>query len=114
MRVVGFASCRVEERHSLRKEGVAMTKHTILSAAAAIALAASSALAADKLSKGEEHFLKEAAVDNMCEIKMSEVAQSQATDPQVKQLAQQMIQDHQQAGDQLKQLAQSKGVNVPN
>jgi len=91
-----------------------MTKRTILSAAAAIALAASSALAADKLSKGEEHFLKEAAVDNMCEIKMSEVAQSQATDPQVKQFAQQMIQDHQQAGDQLKQLAESKGVKVPN
>src|SRR5215204_2145336 len=78
-----------------------MTKRTILSAAAALALAASSALAADKLSKAEEHFLKEAAVDNMCEIKMSEFAQ-------------QMIQDHTQAGDQLKQLAKSKGVDVPN
>src|SRR5215204_2411426 len=90
-----------------------MTKRTILSAAAAMALACSSALAADKPNKAEEHFLKMAAIDNLCEIKMSEAAQSQATDAQVKQFAQQMIKDHTQASDQLKQLAQSKGVELP-
>src|SRR5438128_356884 len=92
-----------------------MFSRKMTTAAAAIALACSSTLmAADKVDKAEQHFLRGAALDNLTEIQMSEAAQSQAQDPQVKQFAQQMVQDHTQATQQLKQLAKSKDVDLPN
>ena len=74
------------------------------------------ATAGDKgqLSKGEACFLKEAALNNLMEVRMGELAQKQAQDSQVKQFAEQMVRDHQTANDQLKELARSKGVDLPN
>ncbi|HEX8522142.1 MAG TPA: DUF4142 domain-containing protein [Tepidisphaeraceae bacterium] len=57
-------------------------------------------------------FVEMAAVQNMFELKLSEAAQQQASDQQVKQFAQQMIQDHKQAGEQNKQVAQKIGAQV--
>jgi putative membrane protein len=67
-----------------------------------------------QLNQEEQTFLKHAIDGNMFEIKASEAAQQQAQDDQVKKFAQQMVQDHQQALDQLKQIAQSKGVQAPS
>ena len=67
-----------------------------------------------KLSKGEQVFLKQAAINNLMEIRSGEIAQRQAQDPQVKQIAEQMVRDHQAANDQLKELAKKKGVDLPS
>jgi len=55
-------------------------------------------------------FAKHAASDNAYEIQLAQYVDQQAKNPQVKELAQQMIQDHQQAKQQLEQIA--KGMNV--
>ena len=64
--------------------------------------------------KLDENFLKCAALDNQFEIQLSQLAQSQAQDEKVKQLAQQMVTDHTQATEKLKEVAQKKQVQVPS
>jgi len=63
--------------------------------------------------KLDQAFLKGAAIDNMFEIQLSQLAQSQGQDEKVKQFAQQMVTDHTAATEQLKQVAQKKQVQVP-
>jgi len=58
-------------------------------------------------------FLVCAAIDNQCEMQMAQLAQQKAQDPQVKQFAQRMMQDHQQAQQQLQTAAQESGVQLP-
>ena len=65
------------------------------------------------VSKTDEAFIMTAADGGMTEVQASQVAQSQAANPRVKQFASMMVTDHTKAGDQLKSLAQSKNVPVP-
>ena len=60
-----------------------------------------------------EEFVKKAAEANASEI-ASRLALDQAQDPAVKSFAQQMINDHTKAGEQLKTIANSKGHQVPD
>jgi putative membrane protein len=69
--------------------------------------------AGSKVMDLDKHFLKEACVDNMFEVKVSEIAAKNAQDEKVKQFAQMMIQDHQQANEQIKQIAQKEQVQLP-
>ena len=68
---------------------------------------------ADKLARGDRKFIEEAAQGGMAEVELGKLAQQKASIDQVKQFAKRMVDDHQKANDQLKQLASSKGVNVP-
>src|SRR5206468_3580989 len=61
----------------------------------------------------QSHFLSSTAQDSTSEIAASQIAVNKASDPRVKQFAQQMIQDHQQLNQQLTSVAQQKGVDVP-
>jgi len=63
--------------------------------------------------KLDHNFLKQAAIDNLFEIQLSQLAQKQAQDEKVKQFAQMMVTDHTQATEQLKQVAQKKQVQLP-
>jgi putative membrane protein len=66
-----------------------------------------------QLSREDRDFLEKAAHAGHTEVEGSKLALTKATTPQVKQFAQQMVDDHTKAGDELKQLAESKGVKVP-
>ena len=59
-------------------------------------------------------FLVCAAIDNQCEIQLAQLAQTKAQDQKVKDIAQKMVQDHQQAEQQLRQAAQESGVTLPS
>jgi putative membrane protein len=59
-----------------------------------------------------KEFAMRAAAGNLFEIRLSELAQQKAQSQEVKQLAQQLKQDHQRAQDQLKQAAQQAGANI--
>ncbi len=61
-----------------------------------------------------DQFVRKAAIDNQAEIALSQLAVQRAQDPQVKQFAQQMVDQHKQAGDQLKQIASASGLQVPD
>lgn len=65
-----------------------------------------------KMSATDSKFIKEAAVGGMEEVTLGQLAAQKATDPDVKNFGQKMVDDHSKANDQLKQLATQKGVTV--
>ena len=82
----------------------------------------SSALAQDNMSMNsnmmmmssmDQKFMMMAARGGMAEIEMARVALQKSSNDAVKQYAQKMIDDHTMAGDELKQLASTKGVSLP-
>ena len=68
-----------------------------------------------KASKGDANamFLSEAAHGGHAEIATSQLAMQKATNPQVKEFARMMVQDHQQSNQELMQIAQKKGMDLP-
>jgi putative membrane protein len=66
-----------------------------------------------QLDHSDRKFVETAAKDGLAEVELGQLASQRAESPEVKQFAQRMVQDHGKANDQLKQLAQSKGVEVP-
>jgi len=69
---------------------------------------------ADKIARGDRRFMEKLAKDNAAEIETGKLASTQGSNEQVKQFGERMVQDHGQAADELKQLAQSKGVDLPD
>lgn len=57
-------------------------------------------------------FLKDQYSCNLYEIQLSQWVQQKAQDEQIKQFAQMLIKDHQQANQQLKRIAQSAGAQL--
>ena len=69
--------------------------------------------AAEQRMSPDQHFIKEAAADNQFEIQSGQYVAQQAQDPQVKQLAERLVQDHQRAQQQLQQIAQGMNMQLP-
>ncbi|HEY0062893.1 MAG TPA: DUF4142 domain-containing protein [Telluria sp.] len=65
------------------------------------------------LSRADKKVLMEMGMSNMAEIELARTAQSKSQNEQVKNFAQQMIDDHTRALNDVKQLAQAKGVTLP-
>jgi putative membrane protein len=75
--------------------------------------ASTQAPAAAKLDRADRKFIEKAAVGGVTEVEMGKLGQEKASSGQVKQFAARMAQEHSKANDELKQLAQTKGVAVP-
>lgn len=73
---------------------------------------ASARMAAMKISAGDKVFLVCAASSNKAEIAMAQMALKKSDNASVKQIANNMISDHQMAQDQLMALAKQKGVDL--
>ena len=61
----------------------------------------------------DAQFLTSAAHDSTAELDVSKMAADKAADPRVKQFAQHMVQDHTTQNQQMMQLAQQKGLDLP-
>src|SRR5918995_3328710 len=59
-----------------------------------------------------QEFVEKATVANMAEIQLGQLALKQAQDPQVKQFAQMMVDEHTKALEQLRTAASSQGLQV--
>jgi putative membrane protein len=91
--------------------------------AAAPSAQSSTAMTADKtasrgasdarLARGERNFIEEAAKGGMAEVQLGQLAATKGQSDQVKQFGQKMVDDHGKANEKLKQLAASKGVELP-
>jgi putative membrane protein len=58
-------------------------------------------------------FVKEAAMGGLAEVELGRLATQKAQSADVKAFGQHMVDDHSKANDQLKPIAQQKGVEVP-
>ena len=77
--------------------------------------AASSAATTPQGQVNAEQFVHEAAISDMFEIQSSQLAGQKSQDQQIKQFANDVIQDHTKASNELKSAAQeAKNVQVPN
>jgi len=66
-----------------------------------------------QLSTADQKFVTEAAQGGMEEVELGKLAVSNAANADVKTFGQRMVDDHGKANDQLKQVAQTKGVALP-
>ncbi len=62
---------------------------------------------------GDLDFMNQAAMGSMAEVELGRLALNQAASAEVKGFAQQMIDDHSKAAEELKQVAQGKKVMLP-
>ncbi|MBX6319083.1 DUF4142 domain-containing protein [Pigmentiphaga sp.] len=81
--------------------------------AAALAFGAGSAGAAD-LARKDASFLQDAAESGQLEISASQLAERNASHPDVKSFAKMMVADHTAVDSELKALASRKGVELPS
>lgn len=84
-----------------------MRLSTSISALALAAMTASAYAASDN------GFVEKAARGGLAEVQLGQLAQEKATNPDVKAMAQHIVQGHQKANQELQQMAQSKGITVP-
>lgn len=66
-----------------------------------------------QLSAKDKAFMKKAAEGGLEEVEIGQMVAGKAQSNDVKQFAQRMVNDHTKANDQLKSLAQQKGVTLP-
>ena len=66
-----------------------------------------------KESNADAKRMKQLAQDNLAEIEAGKLAADKAQDPQVKQFAQRMVDDHTKLLDDLKKVAEAKNVDLP-
>ena len=65
------------------------------------------------LSSSDREFIMKAAEGGMLEVTLGQIAINKAVNPDVKQFAQRMVDDHSKANQELSALATSKGVTLP-
>jgi putative membrane protein len=70
--------------------------------------------ASGPLNADDRKFVTEAAGGGLYEVAVAKLATEKATDPQVKSFASMLVDHHTQANEKLKQVATSKGVELPS
>jgi len=65
-----------------------------------------------EVDRGDRKFIENAAEDGMKEVELGKLAQQKAQEPQVKQLAETIVKDHQEANQKLMTIAQTLGVDL--
>jgi putative membrane protein len=75
--------------------------------------AAEPAMSTGALSDSDQRFVNSAAMSGMLEEEAAKLAADKATQPQVKEFANTLLKHHQNANDELKALAKSKGISYP-
>lgn len=67
-----------------------------------------------KISNSDRKFMTEAAAGGMKEVELGRVAAQKATNPEIKQFAEKMVEEHGKVNEELKTIAASKGVTLPS
>jgi len=67
----------------------------------------------DKIAKGDRQFVQEAAGSGLFEVQAAQLAATKASDPAVKSYANMLVEHHSAANNELTQLANTKGVELP-
>ena len=86
----------------------------IFSCVAAVSFVSSPVHAADSNSAGDKTFVMKAAQGGMTEVQLGQLAADQGTSQDVKDFGAKMVTDHGKANDELKSIASSKGITLPD
>jgi putative membrane protein len=91
-----------------------MKSTTALALGAMLAFLAAGPAAAQDESSRDAKRMKDIALANLAEIEAGQLALQKAQDPKVKEFAQRMVDDHTKLLDEVKGVAQAKGVELPS
>jgi putative membrane protein len=91
----------------------AMSAETTSSTTTTERRATATTTAESSLSRSDRNFFEKAAKSGMKEVTVSQTVLDRLTNPQVKQFAQMMVDDHTGANAELASLAATKGVTLP-
>ena len=69
--------------------------------------------ASDSLDRKDQRYVKKAAEGGLTEVELGRLAQTKASNDGVKQFGAMMEKDHGKANDELKRIAEAKGMQVP-
>ena len=110
-----FMNAAIGQAQSSSSSSSPATSSSASGAAAGTDSAAKSSAAASgkSVSAADKRMMMELAQANIAEIVTAKLAQNQTKNPEVLAFAKKMIDDHTQASNELSQLAQSKGVTLP-
>jgi putative membrane protein len=67
----------------------------------------------DQVARGDRKFIEQAAEGGMFEVQAAQLAAAKATDPQVKSYASMLVDHHTAANNELVQIANARGVELP-
>ena len=95
------------------KPSATQSKETSSGASSGTSTRESTGASSAKFSDRDEKMVKQIAESHLAEINAGKLAQDKASSSEVKSFAKKMVDDHTKALDDLKQLAQSKGVTLP-
>ncbi len=107
--LLGFGQKGEDQNASKANTGGAQSS----SANSGSAQTSSASSSTGKLSASDRQFLDKAAQGGIAEVELGQLAQQKSQDPKVKAFGERMVTDHSKANDQLKSLAQSKGMTLP-
>ncbi len=68
---------------------------------------------ANNLPRADRNFIEKVAQHNEAEIELGKLAEKNASSEEVKRFGRQMVEDHTKANQELKKIADSKGINWP-
>src|SRR3954469_24344004 len=77
-------------------------------------MSASSTASARSVPATDKKFIRQAAEGGMAEVELGRLATEKASSEDVKKFGERMVNDQSKANDELKQIASSKGVDLPN
>lgn len=106
-------SLNVHPQEKESKPYAPQSKERSSGASSSPAVSQSSGTSQAKLNQADERMMKQLAQSHLSEIALGKLAQEKAQSNEVKSFAKKMLDDHTKAHDELKQLAQSKGVSLP-
>ncbi len=95
------------------KPSATESKETSSGASSGTSTRESAGASSAKFSDRDEKMVKQIAESHLAEINAGKLAQDKASSSEVKSFAKKMVDDHTKALDDLKQLAQSKGITLP-
>jgi putative membrane protein len=95
-------------------EGNTVAKLLIIALATASVVGLATGTWAAQISQQDEHFVADAAQTNIAEVDAGHMAVQKGTSPAVKQLGETLITDHTRAENQLRQIAQQQGLQLPS
>ena len=90
-----------------------MSTRISITAIAAVGIVSLAFGANAALSKKDTKFAQEVAADGLAEVELGKLAQQKAIHAEVQDFAKQMVEDHANAGAELKTIADQNGVSLP-
>jgi putative membrane protein len=106
-------ACKKEESGTTDTSYSSTSSSTTSTAASDPSGTTSTNIITSPLSAADKDFAMKAAQGGMAEVSLGQMAAQKATDADVKNFGNRMVNDHGKAGDELKQLATNKGIALP-